>query len=100
MRRSATSSNPTSAYACSVFSPFVIEDDGRHLHIQVALDEPLRVRWAEVILEEQRLGLRVLFQPDDAVAVDAVLGIPSAVAGAGVHDAAAADRGPGSPPHA
>src|SRR6185312_2543813 len=78
---------------------FVIEDDGRHLHVEVALDEPFGVRRAEIIFEEQRLGLRVLFQTDDAVPVNAVLGIPTAIAGAGVHDAAFADGGTGSPPH-
>src|SRR5262249_54896136 len=79
---------------------FVVEDDGRDLHVEVSLPEPLGVVGAIVVLEQQRFGLRVGLEADNAVAVDAVLGVPAAVARAGVHDAGLADRRAGASPHA
>src|SRR5437870_9824171 len=75
----------------------VVEDRRRDLHIQIALPQPLGIGRTVVVDQLQGLGFRILLHSDDAVAVDAALRIPAAVAGSRIHGAVELMAGPARP---
>src|SRR5262245_3312092 len=83
-----------------VFLTFVIKDGRRHLHVQIALDEPFSVGMSVVVDQVQTLGLRILLHADDTVAVNPVLRIPASVTRSCIHRPVGADGGAGASPHA
>ena len=83
-----------------VLFALVVENGGRHLHVEIALDQPLGVGRSVIVHQVQTLGLGILLHADDAVAVESVLRIPAAVARSGVHGPIRADRRTGASPHA
>src|SRR5260370_27696989 len=82
------------------FPAVEVENGRRHLHVQIALPQPRGVRRAVVVHKFERLGLRLLLDPNDPVAKAADLWVEIAVARSGVHDAGGADGWAATAPHA